>query len=420
MKPTLTQVFALSLLALAALLGGLFFVVFKLSRESIIESSERIRVQASREIEERVTAFLAKAPEAVQQFQGALTRGLCDPHDLQEVERTLLALLPSNPEVGELTFTYGTKLGFDEKGEIQLAPTPRGQMSLVRSEEKLWSRHVHLENGAVVADRRDIDAKSRLADLPLRREPSAAIDDPTTHLTFTTPTSRDFYGRLLPSELHYSQLDADLPESQRRVEVSVQQVVTDAAGNFAGVLRVGLLRQQLDRAVALKIAPEGNDPHRIFICDSGGLMIAPITVASRIVEAEDGVRFRSDGAPPEVVAALANPELRAATPETPTVSTHFRSGGEEFLATFHRLRDDTGVREWIVGIVAPRAFYLGKLIAMRDRLLAFSFGIIALLILGGGLTLRAVKRAQAQIERESVRMNRFEFSPAATDSASAT
>jgi adenylate cyclase len=416
MKPTLGQVFTLSLLGLGAALALLFFIVFNVSRATIIESSERIRVQASREIEERVTAFLVKAPEAMQQFQEALTRDICDPHDPQSVERTLLALL-SNREIGELTFTYGTKVGFDEKGEIQLAPTPRGQVSVVRSAKKLWSRHVHQENGAFVADRRDIDAKSRLADLPQRREANASNEDPTVHPTFTTPAERDNYGRLLPSDLHRSQLDARLPESQQRVEVSVQQVVTDSAGNFAGVLRVGLLRQELDGAVALKVATENDDPHRIFICDPGGLLIAPITAASRIEETRDGLRFTSDGMSPEVAAALAHPKLRDVTPETPTVSVGFRSGGEEFLATFHWLRDDTGVREWIVGIVAPRAFYLGKLSAMRNRLLALSFGIIALLIVGGITVLRSVKRAQAQIARESMRMNRFEFSPAPTESA---
>ena len=42
-KPTLGQVFGLSLLGLAAVLALLFYLVFRLSRETIIESSERIR-----------------------------------------------------------------------------------------------------------------------------------------------------------------------------------------------------------------------------------------------------------------------------------------------------------------------------------------------------------------------------------------
>src|SRR5947207_13159455 len=104
MKPTLTQIFALSLLVLVGSLGALFVVVFDSSRKVIIESSESIRDRASHEIGERVADFLAKAPEAVAQFQGALQRDVCDPHDAQSVERALIALLLANREIGELSF----------------------------------------------------------------------------------------------------------------------------------------------------------------------------------------------------------------------------------------------------------------------------------------------------------------------------
>jgi adenylate cyclase len=423
MKPTLTQVFALSLLVLAALLGLLFFVVFDSSRQTIIESSERLRVQVGHEVGERVTAYLAQAPNAVDQFQGALHRDVCDPQNPEAVERALLALLSSNREIGDLTFTYGEKTGFADDGEIQLAPTPRGQLSVVRvpaadGSERLWSRHVHQENGAFVAEHREIDPKRRLADNPQTREPVGALPDPTTHLTFITPASRDFYGELLPSELHWSQLDADLPEPQRRVEVSVQQALTDADGNFAGVLRVGLLRQQLDLAVALKVTPEGvDDPHRIFICDVQGRLIAPVQPAAHVQEWDDGLRLTADSAPPEVAAALGDLQLREMENGSAPKSGQVRHGGQDFLTTFLRLRDDTETREWVVGIVVPRAFYLGRLGALRDRMLAVSLGMIVLVVGGGGLTLRAIKRAQSQIAGESVKMNRFEFAPAPTESA---
>ncbi len=423
MKPTLTQVFALSLLVLAALLGLLFFVVFDSSRQTIIESSERLRVQVGHEVGERVAAFLTQAPKAVEQFQGALHRDVCNPEDPEAVERALLALLSSNREIGDLTFTYGEQTGFAEDGAIQLAPVPRGQLSLVRvpaadGGERLWSRHVHQENGVFVAEHREIDPKRRLADNPSQREPGAALPDPTAHLTFTTPASREFYGRLLPSELHWSQLDADLPESQRRVEVSVQQALTDAAGNFAGVLRVGLLRQQLDLAVALKVTPDGTaDPHRIFLCDVQGHLIAPASPSARVQEWDDGLRLTTDSAPPEVAAALGGLQLRQMDNGSTPRSDQIRAGGESYLTTFLRLRDDTDTREWVVGIVVPRAFYLGRLGALRDRMLAVSLGIIVLVIVGGGLTLRAIKRGQSQIAGESMKMNRFEFAPAPTDSA---
>jgi adenylate cyclase len=70
-----------------------------------------------------------------------------------------------------------------------------------------------------------------------------------------------------------------------------------------------------------------------------------------------------------------------------------------------------------VGIVVPRAYYLGRLSTIRDRLLAVSLGIMALLILGGTFILRRVKRGLAQIVGESLTMNAFEFSPAPTGSS---
>ena len=90
-KPTLGQVFGLSLLGLAAILALLFYIVFQLSRETIIESSERIRDGASREISERVTSFLSKAPDTAEQFQLELNRGLVDARDPLAVEPALFS-----------------------------------------------------------------------------------------------------------------------------------------------------------------------------------------------------------------------------------------------------------------------------------------------------------------------------------------
>ena len=420
MKPTLGQIFGLSLLGLAAVLSLLFYMVFHLSRETIIESSERVRNGASREIGERVTNFLTKAPDAVEQFQQEIDRGLVDARDPLAIEPALFALLLSTRDMAEMTFTYGKKIGFDEQGTLQLATTPRGQVSVVRAlsakeEDRFWSRHIRQENGAFVADRRELEPASRFSALPLHRDSGAAISDPTTHATFVTPARKDFSGQLLWSDLHWSQLDAELPEAQRRVEVSVQQVVTDVAGEFAGVLRVGLLTQQLDRATQLKLAPAGQtDPHRIFICDAAGHLITRLSLSDQLQDFDGDLRIAPTNLPPEVVGALADAKLRAVDARTPSSSGHFHFNGQEFLTTFRALPE---TQDWIVGIVVPRAYYLGRLSAIRDQLLAISLGIMALLIAGGGFILRRVKRALAQIVKESLTMNAFEFSPAPTTSS---
>ncbi len=416
-KPTLGQVFGLSLLGLAAVLALLFYFVFLLSRETIIESSERLRDGASREIGERVTSFLAKAPDAVEQFQREIDQGLMDARNLQAIEPALLALLLSTRDITEITLTYGKKMGFDEEGALQLAATPRGQMCAMRAssdkeEDRFWSRHIYQENGAFVADRRECETTSRFSAVPPRRESGAVISDPTLHATFSTPARRNFSGRLLWSDLHWSQLDADLPETQRRVEVSVQQVVTDRDGEFLGVLRVGLLAQQLDRAVQLKLASgDQADPHRIFICDPAGHLITRLSPSDPLEDLDGDLRIAPATLPPEIASALADPALRAVDEERPSNSGHFHFDGKEFLTTFRAL---PGTQEWIVGIVVPRAYYLGRLSTIRDRLLAVSLGIMVLLIVGGTFILRRVRRGLAQIVGESLTMNAFEFSPAPT------
>jgi len=417
---TLGQAFVLSLLGLAAALSLLFYIVFHGSRETIIESSERIRDGASREISERVTNLLSKAPAAVQQFQREVNGGLVDARDLLAIEPALFTLLLSDRDIGEVTLTYGDKIGFDEDGALQLAARSRGQLSVVhtpntKGEDQFWSRHIHEEVDGFVADRRELEPTPRFATLPSRRESGAPIPDPTLHPTFTTPAREDFSGQLLWSDLHWSQLDVELPESQRRAEVSVQQVITDAAGKFAGVLRVGLLTQQLDRAVRIQLAPAGKpDPRRIFICDAEGRLITPVTPSDRLQEFGEDLRIAPATLPPEIVRALADPKLRAVGEGTPNISGHFRFNGEEFLTTFRALPETQG---WIVGIVVPRAYYLGKLTAIRQRLLSISLGIMALLVVGSTLVLRRVKWALGQIAKESLKMNAFEFSPTPTAAA---
>jgi adenylate cyclase len=420
MKPTLGQVLALSLLGLVAALGLLFALVLNESRAAIIESSERIRDQASREITERVRSFLSKAPDTVSAFQQQIALGLVDPSDPRAVEPALFGLLLAKSDVSEITLTHGEQTGFDKDGAILLAPGPRWQLSVVRSTdekggEHFWSRHVRLENGAFVAYRRIFQRDSNLGAQSASRETSTTVSDPTSHLTFTTPASRDFYGQLLWSDLHWSQLDANQPQERRDIEVSVQQTIADASDKFAGVIRVGLLAEQLDRAVQLKLTPaEEPDPHRIFLSDHEGRLITRGVGSDRAKVSGEDLRIAPADLAPEIARALADPKLRAVNENAPVVSGHFRHDGQEFLTTFRIL---PGTQDWTVGIVVPHAFYLGKLVAMRNHLLAVSLGVILLLVAAGIAILRSVKRAQGQITRESLKMNAFEFSPAPTDSA---
>jgi adenylate cyclase len=419
MKLTLGQVLALSLLGLAATLALLFAIVLNESRAAIIESSERIRDEVSREITKRVTSFLSKAPDTVSAFQQQIDFGLVHPSDPQAVESALFALLLAKDGVSEITLTHGEQTGFGEDGAMLLAPKPRWQLSAVRSTddagvEHFWSRHVRQENGAFLSYRRMLQPDSNLS-IPLTgEEESTKVNDPTSHLTFVTPANRNFYGQLLWSDLHWSQLDADQPQESREIEVSVQRTVEDASDKFAGVIRVGLLAEQLDRAVQLKLTPAHiPDPHRIFLADRDGRLITRGVSADRAKLSGEDLRIAPADLAPEIAGALADPKLRAVDEDTPVRSGSLRHNAEEFLTTFRIL---PGTQDWIVGIVVPRAFYLGELVAIRNRLLAVSLAVMLLLVAAGMAILRSVKRAQSQITRESLRMNAFEFSPAPTRS----
>ena len=419
-KLTLGQVLALSLLGLAATLALLFALVLNESRATIIESSERIRDQASREITARITSFLSNAPDTASAFQQLIKLGLVQPSDSVEVESSLFSMLLAKSELGEITFTHGQQTGFDNDGVIQLAAEPRWQVSVARSTgeknaEQFWSRQVRQENGAFVAYRRTLHPGSNNEAFGAHGQAGIPVADPTSHLTFTTPASRDLYGDLLWSDLHWSQLDANQSQGNRDVEVSVQQTVEDASDNFAGVIRVGLLAEQLDRAVQLKLTPgEANDPHRIFLADRDGRLITRGVGSDRPKVAGEDLRIAPDDLAPEISRALRQEELRSVSEEIPLISGHFSHDNQEFLTTFRIL---PGTQDWTVGIVVPRDFYLGKLVAMRNHLLAVSFGVMLLLIAAGVVILRSVKRAQEQITRESLKMNAFEFSPAPTNSA---
>jgi hypothetical protein len=182
---TLGQVFALSLLALTAALAVLFYVVYDGSRATITSSSDRLRNAASREISHRVSTYLGEAPSAVGQFQKALRDGLADPRDAASVETALFAMLLANDHFGELSFTYAGQAGFEEDGWIELDDSPRGQVSVIRTElapgeERLVSRHVHQQGDGFVLERWERGDPAHLQN----RQTQGGVSDPTTHPTF--------------------------------------------------------------------------------------------------------------------------------------------------------------------------------------------------------------------------------------------
>src|SRR5882724_4117543 len=93
LRPTLKQVFGLSLLGLTLSLSLLFYLVLNGSERTILQSAERFRDSASREVIKGVTAYLNGAPRAVAQFEEQVTLGLVDPKQPGSIQPGLLSLL---------------------------------------------------------------------------------------------------------------------------------------------------------------------------------------------------------------------------------------------------------------------------------------------------------------------------------------
>ena len=417
-KPTLGQVFGLSLLGLAAVLALLFYLVFQLSRETLSESSERIRDGASREIGERSPSFWRPRPT---RWNSSNRRSIADWSTrviLRRSSRRCSSLLLSTGDIAEITFTYGKKIGFAEDGALQLAVTPRGQVSVVRAlsdkeEARFWSRHIHQENGAFVSDRRECQASVTFFDVARRRESGAVISDPTLHATFTTPARRIFPGDCCGAICIGRN---SMPIFRRR------NVASKSACSKWSPMRgrislascgSGLLTQQLDRAVQLKLAPAGQvDPHRIFICDRRG----PFDYATLAFRSVGGFRWR----PAHRAGQSAAGDRRRARRFEP--SRGGRKKAEQFRAFpfrrpgiphhLSRSARDPGVGSSGSSSRVPITSAASARFATVCS--AVSLGIMALLVAGGTFVLRRVKRGLAQIVGESVTMNAFEFSPAPT------
>src|SRR4029453_19212981 len=130
------------------------------------------------------------------------------------------------------------------------------------------------------------------------------------------------------SDLHWSELDTAQRDEERTVEVSVQQTISDAAGKFAGGARVGLLAEQLDRVVQLRLTSMNeHDPHRIFLCDLGGRLITRGVSSDTVTLSGDDLRLSPPDLPSEIAHALADSKLNAIGDHTQVISGHFRQNG---------------------------------------------------------------------------------------------
>ncbi len=413
---SLNQVFALSLLAAAVLLSVLFTVLEQNSRAAIAHSSGALRDATARRVGTLVQNVLGDAARTTDDLGAQLAFRAVAPDDPDAVESALYAHMVTRPRLFQITFTRATRTGWDADGLAVLSASGRSQVAVTRVLDRtagglnvrLVTRRVtRRPDGTFRAEMRERPRTGALLDAPFVAEPAAA-DDPTTHITFVSAARRAQGGARLWSDLSWPEVDAACSAQGRRVVVTVQQAVEDAGGLFLGVLRVGLVTNDLDTVAGILREDAPQDPHQVFLCDRQGRLVTRLGRGDTVAESGDDLRISSEAAPPAVRRALQLPVLSTVDPAHPHAESALDVDGERHPATFRYL-DNT--QDWIVGIVVPEAAYLGDLLVARRRMLWWTVGVMAGLLVVGALTLRAVQGGLGRLVESAARMGAFDFTP---------
>src|SRR4051794_35403592 len=88
-RPTLGQVFALALAAVALIVGGAFALFLRSAKASILESSDRLRVAAARHVEANVVRELGRAERALENVERGIRSGAIGVNDPAALEADL-------------------------------------------------------------------------------------------------------------------------------------------------------------------------------------------------------------------------------------------------------------------------------------------------------------------------------------------
>ena len=392
---TLTAASALVLLLFVATAGAIAFRLMAAWRDSLLEASDQLREAASQRAGETVERTLDEARNALEAVEAQIASGIVRPDHADSLEGGLLAPLLDRPFLTEVTLTRDARSG----------PRLARQVSAYRTAGALVTRRVHFRDGRFLAERRSRPPGEAGLRAAAFAPEAVAVDDPSAHATFATLVMPENRGRLIWSDLHYSELDSHLPEPQRRVVVTVLKALESADGAPL-VLRVAMSPDGLDALRAIQVDPTAaTDPHHVFLCDERGRLVAKLRPEDRLVEMDGDLRVAAGAAPPEVAAALADPAVARASESEPAAA-RVRAGGRAYLARFQTL---PGTQGWRVGIVGPEAHYLADLQQARRQLLLNSAVLLALVLLAGTLVLGALRRGLDRIVTSTGRMIAFDF-----------
>lgn len=404
---TLARSLTLALFAITLVVALLLALLLRRWGDSLLQASALLRESTSRNAEATVLGTLGGAGAAVASVEKQVESGALDPDDPLAVERALFAQLLANGDLEEATFTRGNEESGPGRGrawQVSVYRAGREPAALVTS---FTSRVGH---GYVVDRRQRPPGAPRFLASPFRRVPGAP-PDPTAHLTFTgTLAHHRFSDAPLWTDLHYAERDESLPEAERRVVVTVMKAVEDGAGQVVGVVRVGLLASRLDEVTQIRVNPsDPNDPHRVFLADEKGRLLTRLIPGQPFEDLDGDLRPSRRGLPDDLRAALAQLALREVSGERPRINGRFDVGGHAYVLSASLV---AGAQDWRIGVLVPEDYYLADLIRARRALVLLASAALVVLLVGGVLALRAVRRGLRQVVESAEAMREFDFAPA--------
>jgi adenylate cyclase len=218
------------------------------------------------------------------------------------------------------------------------------------------------------------------------------------------------------SDLHWSQLDREVPQSARRVVVSVQKSIDDADGKFLGVLRVGLVTNELDAIAHAQASPgEPEEVQRVALLATAPKrgtprLVARVDPSDEMVSVDGEIRVASLRMPPEIRALLASPIVKGLDRKHPNASGSLMVDKNPWLATLREVDlGEGGTEGWMVAILAPESRYTADLVAF-ERTFLLTYGVTVCFLVGiAAVSLTALRRGLSQIARGTSRMRDFDF-----------
>ena len=418
-RVTLAQVFSAAAIAITIVVVASFVLFVERSRSSALQTAKRKQDVAAKRIEARVIRELSRAERVLEQIERAIASGVVSVDDSRSLEGALFTRIVDDSHLEEVTFTHAKRLGYDAKGEAELAPDGRWQLSVARTASgAVVTRSTRRDDGGSFTTQvRGRGKDNAFASVPLAS--SAKAPDPTEHFTFSVLATEALHGQATWSDLHWSELDFASPEPDRRVVVSVQKAVEDREGHFLGVIRVGIITDELDAIAKAQTSPaDDEDVQRVALLATTATRGTPRLVArldptDRMVAADGEIRVASDHPPPEIRELLRSPIVNDLDRAHPDAAGSLVVDGVPWLATLREIDlGEGGTTGWMVAVLAPEARYTSELVAV-ERMLVGAFGITLALVLAiAGVTLSAVRRGLDRVTATTNRMRGFDFTPA--------